>query len=68
MCPAMLESEAGRTRGILPDLYKTWEDYLLKWAKKNKLDPGYVRFGLWRWKEPAPRMKELVRDMGIKTR
>jgi len=68
MCPAMLESEAERTRELLPDLYRRWDDYLFKWASENKLDPGYVRFGLWRWKELPPKMKEFVHNMGIKIR
>jgi len=65
MCPAMLESEAQRTRERYPDRAGRWDDYLRRWSKSNKKSREYIRLGLWRWKDIPPKMRELAKERGI---
>lgn len=65
LCPAMLESEAARTREIHPDLAGYWEEYLVSWAKKKGLSRRFIDLGLWRWENPPPKMCELAARCGV---
>ena len=68
LCPAMLESEAERTRELHPDEAGRWDSFLSDWAKARGLPPEYHRWGLWRWKELPPKMQELCRSQEIELR
>ncbi|WP_048206502.1 phosphoadenosine phosphosulfate reductase family protein [Methanococcoides methylutens] len=67
LCPAELSAEYERLREIHPDMYKRWNDYLLKWARSRGLSDEYVKHGLWRWKELPPKMVILAKELGIDT-
>ncbi|QYZ77945.1 phosphoadenosine phosphosulfate reductase [Methanofollis formosanus] len=66
LCPAMLESEAARTRELHPELVSRWEKHLNAWAKKERIPQRCVELGLWRWQEPPPKMRELAAQCGIR--
>lgn len=65
LCPAMLESEAARTRELHPDLMARWDKHLNAWAKKERIPQRCVELGVWRWQEPPPKMQELAAQCGI---
>ena len=64
-CPAMLQSEAARTKELHPALAARWEDYLRTWAQKENIPQRCVDLGFWRWKELPPKMRELAAQEGI---
>jgi cysteine desulfurase/selenocysteine lyase len=68
LCPAMLESESERVREIHPELASRWDRFLEEWAASRGLPPEYARWGLWRWKELPPKMRELCQDQNIDPR
>jgi cysteine desulfurase/selenocysteine lyase len=65
LCPAMLESEHESLRSLHPDLAARWDAFLERWARKKGLPPEYARWGLWRWRELPPKMRELVKLHGV---
>ncbi|HDR72689.1 MAG TPA: phosphoadenosine phosphosulfate reductase [Methanoculleus sp.] len=65
VCPAMLESELERAREIHPDLVGRWEGVVRDWAASRGLDEGVVTCGIWRWRHPPPKIRELAREHGI---
>ncbi len=62
LCPAMLESELATMRETHPAMAGRWDEFLNRWAEERGLPPEFVSWGLWRWKDLPPKMKELVRD------
>ena len=65
LCPAMLEAEYEILREKHPELSDRWDAFLEKWADDQGLPKEYVRCGMWRWKSPPPKMRELAKEMGI---
>jgi cysteine desulfurase/selenocysteine lyase len=65
LCPAMLESEHELLRGMHPDLARRWDDFLEAWAGGHDLPGEYARWGLWRWRDLPPKMRELCGRHGI---
>lgn len=65
ICPAMLESELERTRELYPDLVSRWMEALHAWAKARRLDETFISCGIWRWRDPPPKIRELARERGI---
>jgi cysteine desulfurase/selenocysteine lyase len=65
LCPAMLESEYEMIRGSHPDYTRRWDTVVEAWADKKGLPDAYLSFGLWRWRELPPKMRELCRMKGI---
>ncbi|OPX70744.1 MAG: putative cysteine desulfurase 2 [Methanoregulaceae archaeon PtaB.Bin108] len=65
LCPAMLESESMQLETIHPEYATRWNEFLREWADSRGLPPEYYRWGLWRWKELPPKMKELCRSHGV---
>ncbi len=65
LCPAMLEAEQETMQKTHPEMAKQWHEFLVRWAGKRGLPDEYVSWGLWRWKELPPKMKELVREKGL---
>ena len=65
LCPAMLESELATMHQTHPEMAARWDDFLTRWAADRGLPPEFISWGLWRWKELPPKMKELVRDAGL---
>jgi cysteine desulfurase/selenocysteine lyase len=65
LCPAMLESELATMRKTHPNMVARWDEFLIRWAANHDLPPEFVNWGLWRWKELPPKMKELVRNAGL---
>ncbi len=57
MCPAMLESEWERVRLLHPELYKTWNDFLMEWGRKQGMDRKDILAGAWRWKRAPPKIR-----------
>ncbi len=66
ICPAMLESELERTREIHPDLIARWLQRVQVCARDRGLDGEGVVCGIWRWRDPPPKIRELARERGIK--
>jgi len=65
ICPAMLESELERTRELHPDLISRWIEVVHAWAESRRLDEDIVTCGIWRWKNPPPKIRELAKEHGI---
>ena len=65
LCPAMLESEYEEVRSLHPELANRWDKFLDKRAEKKSLPAEYRTWGLWRWKELPPKMKEICREKGV---
>jgi cysteine desulfurase/selenocysteine lyase len=65
LCPAMLESEHELLRGMHPELAEQWDGFLDRWAAAHDLPEEYARWGLWRWRDLPPKMRELCGRHGI---
>lgn len=65
VCPAMLESEYEELRSMHPDLAARWDSFISTWTTEKGLPPEYGRWGLWRWKELPPKMRELCKNHGV---
>ncbi|MEE1136434.1 MAG: aminotransferase class V-fold PLP-dependent enzyme [Methanocorpusculum sp.] len=65
LCPAMLEAEQENMHKTHPEMAKRWDDFLNRWAADRGLPEEFISWGLWRWKEFPPKMKELVREKGL---
>ena len=65
LCPAMLESELATMHETHPAMAARWDEFLNRWAADRGLPPEFISWGLWRWKELPPKMKELVREAGL---
>jgi cysteine desulfurase/selenocysteine lyase len=65
LCPAMLESEHELLRGMHPELAGRWDRFLDRWAARYNLPEEYYRWGLWRWRDLPPKMRELCARHGI---
>jgi 3'-phosphoadenosine 5'-phosphosulfate sulfotransferase (PAPS reductase)/FAD synthetase/predicted RNA-binding protein with PUA domain len=65
ICPAMLESELERTRELHPERVSRWQNVLHRWADLRGLDEDIITCGIWRWKNPPPKIRELAREYGI---
>lgn len=65
LCPAMLEAEHENMERTHPEMMKKWDDFLNRWAIARGLPPEFISWGLWRWKELPPKMRELVREYGL---
>ncbi|MFA4876031.1 MAG: aminotransferase class V-fold PLP-dependent enzyme [Methanoregula sp.] len=65
LCPAMLESEYEMIRRTHPEYASRWDAFVESWAEKKGLPDAYCRFGLWRWRELPPKMRELCKAKGI---
>ena len=65
LCPAMLESEHELLRGMHPERARRWDQFLAGWAERHNLPDEYARWGLWRWRDLPPKMRELCARHGI---
>jgi cysteine desulfurase/selenocysteine lyase len=65
LCPAMLESEHELLRGMHPERAQRWDRFLAGWAERHNLPEEYARWGLWRWRDLPPKMRELCARHGI---
>ncbi|MDV0444438.1 aminotransferase class V-fold PLP-dependent enzyme [Methanorbis rubei] len=65
LCPAMLESELATMHETHPAMAERWDEFLNRWAADRGLPPEFVNWGLWRWKDLPPKMKELVREANL---
>ncbi|HVN66057.1 MAG TPA: aminotransferase class V-fold PLP-dependent enzyme [Methanomicrobiales archaeon] len=65
LCPAMLESEQELLRGMHPGLAQRWDEFLDRWAATHDLPEEYARWGLWRWRDLPPKMRELCGRHGV---
>ncbi|MDO9324550.1 MAG: aminotransferase class V-fold PLP-dependent enzyme [Methanoregula sp.] len=59
LCPAMLESEYEELRTLQPAYARRWDAFLERWAAKKGLPEAFYLWGLWRWRELPPKMREL---------
>ncbi|WP_214044322.1 phosphoadenosine phosphosulfate reductase family protein [Methanomethylovorans sp.] len=66
LCPASLSAEHQIFSRLHPDLYARWNTYLMEWTSKKGLPGSFVEHGLWRWKEPPPKILKLAEEIGIK--
>ncbi len=67
LCASCLASEWRNTARIHPEMYEDWERYLHGYAKKHGLPPEYIDMGFWRWKALPPKMKQLAKDLDLRT-
>lgn len=65
LCPAMLESEYEQLKSIHPEFASRWDKFLSQWADARGLPGEYREWGLWRWKDLPPKMRELCRSRGV---
>lgn len=65
LCPAMLESELETLKTTHPHMAKEWNDFLNRWASERGLPKEFVDWGLWRWKEMPPKIKEMIKSAGL---
>ncbi len=67
LCPASLQSEFASLKKTHPQMHEQWTAFLQSWAKKNRLDPRYADWGLWRWRRHPPKMVEIAKthDIGL---
>ena len=63
----MLESEFELVRTCHPDLHRRWVSVLTEYAGKRSLPPEYITCGLWRWENPPPKMREIIREKKVQT-
>ena len=65
LCPAMLESELETMHHTHTEMAARWDEFLQRWGSDRGLPAEFISWGLWRWKELPPKMKELVKERGI---
>ncbi|MDD1706929.1 MAG: aminotransferase class V-fold PLP-dependent enzyme [Methanoregulaceae archaeon] len=65
LCPAMLESESEQLKLLHPEYALRWNGFLKDWADTRGLPREYSEWGLWRWKDLPPKMRELCQSRGI---
>lgn len=65
LCPAMLESESEQLKQLHPEYASRWNGFLKYWADTRGLPREYGEWGLWRWKDLPPKMRELCQSRGI---
>jgi cysteine desulfurase / selenocysteine lyase len=65
LCPAMLESEYEELKTIQPVFAERWTAFLESWAAKKGYPEAFSSWGLWRWRELPPKMRELCRERGV---
>ena len=61
LCPSSLQSEFEGVKGMHPELYESWREKL-----REFYDEKHIESGLWRWREPPPKMREIIDAGGIK--
>ncbi len=62
MCPSMLNAEFHNLKKTHPELFKKWSRYLKSCGFSNE----DILDGLWRWKTPPPKIRELIADRNRK--
>ena len=67
LCASCLASEWRNTGRIHPEMYSEWESYLHEYAAKHGLPPEYIDMGFWRWKALPPKMRQLAKDLDLRT-
>jgi cysteine desulfurase/selenocysteine lyase len=65
LCPAMLESEYEFTKVLHPEYAERWNGFLNRWILSRRLPKEFASWGLWRWKELPPKMREICREHEI---
>lgn len=68
LCPASLQSEFANTKKTNPQLYDLWTSNLQVWANQNKMDPKYIDWGFWRWRDHPPKIEEIAKVHDINLR
>ena len=67
LCASCLASEWRNTARIHPEMYEDWERYLHRYAERHGLPPEYIDMGFWRWKALPPKMRQLAKDLDLRT-
>ncbi|MHA1594840.1 MAG: phosphoadenosine phosphosulfate reductase domain-containing protein [Candidatus Baldrarchaeia archaeon] len=62
LCPAMRLGDISIIRASHKDLWEKWETFLVNWADKHDLNSDWLKYGLWRWKNPP---ESLLRSLSI---
>ncbi len=60
LCPSSLQSEFDELKKTHPELHEKWTSVLEQWFDKEQIESG-----LWRWKEPPPKMHGIMEKRGI---
>ncbi|NHJ84251.1 MAG: 4Fe-4S dicluster domain-containing protein [Asgard group archaeon] len=65
LCPATSQGTFEIIKERHKDLWVNWEDFLLKWQKKNDLPREWITWGLWRWKKLPKKMFDLAAETNV---
>jgi phosphoadenosine phosphosulfate reductase len=65
LCPASNQGTLEIIKIIKPDLWKNWQEFLIKWKNKNKLPEEWLKWGLWRWKQLPKNISTLATMQGV---
>ncbi len=69
LCPASRLAEIEAVRGTHPRLWRRWESWLYRFARRAGLPREWVEYGLWRWRFSYPaEIEALVRRLGLNPR
>lgn len=67
LCPSASLADYEYVKQQHPEMWQQWEAFLLDYCRKVGLSPGYVTYGLWRWKRLPPQWEEVRNTLGITT-
>lgn len=65
LCPSASLADYQYVQQQHPELWARWEAFLLDYCRKVGLSPGYVTYGLWRWRRLPKQWEELRQALGI---
>jgi len=52
LCPAANIAEYRIVSRVYSELWRKWEDFLVKWSNRLELPVSWVKYALWRWLNP----------------
>ncbi len=66
LCPSCELAEFKLVEELHPELWKTWEDWLTRWARDKGLPEAWVNYGFWRWRQLPGDQKKLAERLGVR--
>jgi phosphoadenosine phosphosulfate reductase len=65
MCPASNQGTFEIIKETMPELWESWEQFLIKWQEKNELPREWLTWGLWRWKKLPKKIIDLAKEQNV---
>ncbi len=65
LCPSASLADYEYVKEQHPEMWQRWETFLFDYCRKVGLSPGYVTYGLWRWRRLPKQWEELRQSLGI---